>query len=79
MLCWNQDIVEKGKTIVCGHWYTSFGHSMYHNEGIDLFDTNSPEEYSQVIFDPFIDDGIVAIDATTAISNKVNCYVFEVN
>lgn len=78
MLCWHSGIVEEDKTIVCGHYHTSFGHYLYHNKGLSLEDAENADQYRQVVFDPFIDEGIAAIDATSAMSNKVNCYVFEV-
>lgn len=62
-------ILERGKTIVCGHWHTSFGHSRYESDGGE-FD-NNPN------FSPYCADGIIALDACTAISGKVNCIVIE--
>ena len=60
---------EKGKTIVCGHWHCSFGHSHYENDGGE-FD-NNPN------FTPYYGDGIIALDACTVISKKVNCIIIE--
>ena len=62
-------ILEPGKTIVCGHWHCSFGHSRYENDGGE-FD-NNPN------FNPYYGDGIIALDACTAVSRKVNCIVLE--
>lgn len=62
-------ITEPGKTIVCGHWHASFGHSRYENNGGE-FD-NSPD------FDPYYADGIIALDACTSFSGQVNCIVIE--
>lgn len=62
-------IIEPGKTIVCGHWHCSFGHSQYENDGGE-FD-NKPN------FAPYYGDGIIALDACTPISKKVNCIVIE--
>lgn len=55
---------EPGKTIVCGHWHCSYGHEVY--------EKGSPDDYS-----PFYGEGIIAIDACTALSGKVNCIVIE--
>lgn len=55
-----------GKTIVCGHWHTSFGHKLVGNS------KNSAEDFS-----PFYADGIIALDACTAYSKQVNCIVIE--
>ena len=69
--------------IMCGHFHTSYGHSRYHNEGVEFI--NPREDYAALgienpyeKFDPFIDNGIIALDACTAYSGKVNCYVIEV-
>lgn len=62
-------IIEPSKTIVCGHWNTSFGHCHYEHDGGE-FD-NSPN------FDPYYGKGIIALDACTPISGKVNCVVVE--
>ncbi len=62
-------ITEPGKTIVCGHWHCSFGHSRYENDGGE-FD-RSPN------FDPYYAEGIIALDACTHFSKKVNCIVIE--
>lgn len=62
-------VIEKGKTIVCGHWHCSFGHSHYENDGGE-FD-NNPN------FTPYYGKGIIALDACTPISKKVNCIIIE--
>ena len=62
-------ITGAGKTIVCGHWHCSFGHSHYNHDGGE-FD-NEPN------FAPYYGDGIIALDACTALSGKVNCIVVE--
>ena len=62
-------ITEPGKTIVCGHWHCSFGHSRYENDGGE-FD-------SKPNFAPYYGNGIIALDACTPVSGKVNCIVIE--
>ena len=62
-------IIEPGKTIVCGHWHCSFGHSRYEHDGSE-FDNNSN-------FAPYYGDGIIALDACTPLSHKVNCITIE--
>lgn len=62
-------IVEPSKTIVCGHWHCSFGHSRYKNDGGE-FD-NNPN------FMPYYGNGVIALDACTPISKRVNCIVIE--
>jgi serine/threonine protein phosphatase 1 len=62
-------ITEPGKTIVCGHWHTSYGHSQI-NESCSEWGEDAD-------FSPFVSEGIIAIDACTARSKKVNCIVIE--
>ena len=60
---------EPGKTIVCGHWHCSYGHASIQGKG----DESGPfADYS-----PYYNEGIIAIDACTVISRKVNCIVLE--
>lgn len=68
---WKNGIVVNNKTIYCGHWHTSYGHAVFHKEG-----TQWGED---ALFTPFIDKGIVALDACTAHSKFVNCFVVEGN
>ena len=54
------------KTIVCGHRSTRYGNSGYLN-------IEDPDR----LFDPFYYAGLIAIDATTVLSGKVNCIILE--
>ena len=63
------DVIEDGKTIVCGHWHTSYGHSKIHKKCTEF----GPD----AIFDPFNDKGIMAMDTCTAHTGRVNCVVIE--
>lgn len=79
MSCWNTGSKLAGKTIYCGHFHTSWGHHFLHSDGMEwpnLRSTNPDHRYAN--FDPFIDDGICAIDACTAFSHKVNCVILDV-
>ena len=58
----------ENKTIVCGHYHTSFGHHIQ---------DGSPEFGEGADFSPYYGDGIIAIDACTAYSGKVNVLVLE--
>ena len=62
-------VTEPNKTIVCGHYHASYGHSVYENKcsefGVDAD------------FSPFCAHGIVAIDGCTTVSGNVNCIVIE--
>ena len=64
-----KSVKEEGKTIVCGHWHASYGHSVYEGKG--------PQNGLGADFTPFIADGIIALDACTALSGFVNCIVVE--
>lgn len=63
------------KTIVCGHWHTSYAHVRYHNLGIEFPVGNAGIEKCH--FEPFIDDRIVGLDACTALTHKINVLVIE--
>lgn len=65
----HQGITEKDKTIVCGHWHCSFGHFHY-GHAVEEFGDDAN-------FNPYYENGIIAIDACTAYSRKVNCIVVE--
>ncbi len=69
MQMWNAGVIEKGKTIVCGHYRTSYGHSKIQGNGGEFGEDAD--------FSPFIDDGIIALDACTAYSGFVNCVVID--
>lgn len=69
MLAAHQGVIEPDKTIVCGHWNSSFGHSAYEGKG---------SEYgNDADFSPYFGKGIIALDACTAYSGQVNCIVIE--
>lgn len=60
---------KEKKTVVCGHWHTSYGHSRFENKGSE-FDDDAD-------FSPYIADGIIALDACTAHSGEMNVYIIE--
>lgn len=62
-------IIEPNKTVVCGHYHTSYGHSIYEHK--------CSEFGEDADFSPFYADGIIAIDGCTAVSSKVNCIVID--
>lgn len=57
-----------GETVVCGHWHTSYGWSKFRNRS---------EWGPDAEFTPFIEKGIVALDACTAYTKMVNVVVFD--
>lgn len=65
--------IEPNKTIVCGHWHCSYGHHLKSIETDNLIS----EFDEDACFDPYYDNGIIAIDACTAHTGKVNVLVLE--
>lgn len=62
-------IKEPNKTIVCGHWHASFGHSVI-GKKCSEFDEDA-------IFTPYYGDKVIGIDACTPHTGFVNCVVLE--
>lgn len=62
-------ITEREKKIVCGHWHTSYGHCWLENK--------CSEFGEDADFSPYYGENIIAIDACTAHSGRVNCLVIE--
>lgn len=75
MSMWNRGIREPNKTIVCGHWNSSWGHCNLHGNGVEYSEI---EDSIPSIHTPFYDNGIIAIDAATPYSRFVNCLKLEV-
>lgn len=61
-------IYEPNKTIVCGHWHCS---ALWHEQNPDKYD----EFGKRANFNPFITKNMIALDACTAYSHKVNVVV----
>ena len=76
MLAWKRGARIPGKTIVCGHYHSSWGHSNIHQDRKEY--PNKSRKDWQKSFEPFVDEGIIAIDACTAYSNFCNCFVIEI-
>lgn len=72
MDAWGWGIKVPDHTVVCGHWHTSWGHHYIHHTSEEW-----PQSNKEADFSPFIDDGIIALDACTAFTHKVNCIVLE--
>lgn len=66
---WSRGISLPDKTIVCGHWETKWGNVALHHFSGYL----DEKEY----YVPFIDDGIIALDACTVWTGMVNCMVIK--
>lgn len=65
---WRCKLVPENTTVVCGHWHASYGWSEFRGRS---------EWGSDAEFTPFIDNGIIAIDACTAYTQMVNVVVFD--
>ena len=65
----SEGVLEPLKTIVCGHFHASYGHSVLDGKGSEF------EEDAD--FSPYYAEGICAIDACTAHTGKINCVVIE--
>ena len=64
------EIYEPNKTIVCGHWHCS---ALWHEQNLDEY-----EEFGdKANFEPFITKNMIAIDACTTYSHKVNVVLLE--
>ena len=63
------------KTVICGHWHCSYGWSHIRQERKEW--PNKCRNDWKKSFEPFIDDGIMAIDACTAYSGLCNVIVIE--
>lgn len=77
MDCWNQKAIPEGKTVVCGHWHTSWGHCKFHGHKQEFPELNI--KGSRDSFKPFIEEGIIALDGCVVYSGIVNVAVFTVN
>lgn len=64
-----------GKTVVCGHWHCSYGWSHIRQQ-LPEFPQKNKKNWLKS-FEPFIDDGIAAIDSCVAYTGKVNVLVLE--
>lgn len=64
----NMGLNKTGKTIVFGHFHTSYAYSK--QDGTSEFGEDAK-------FDIYYGDGYIAIDGMTALSNQVNMLVIE--
>lgn len=84
---WDKGIRIPDKIIYCGHYHCSWGNAYLHDDGKEFIrkvetmytDPVTGKLEPHVNWEPFKDDGIVAMDACTAASGKVNCEVIEID
>ncbi len=72
---WDKGIRIPDKTIVCGHWHCSWGWSHLRHKYKEFPQLNNKEFKES--FQPFIEDGIIALDACTAYSKLCNIIVID--
>lgn len=63
-------VYDPDKIIVCGHWHCS---ALWHEVDPNKYDEFGPKAN----FEPFISEHIIAIDACTSYSKKVNVVIIE--
>lgn len=76
-LQWKNKLYPEGKTIVFGHFHTSYGHSH-----IDMKTKEWPQKNRKDwldAFSPWIKENAIGLDACCAYSGKINCVVFDKN
>ena len=73
---WKNGLVIPGKTIICGHWHCSWGWS-HIDQRRKEFPDKSRRNWKKS-FEPYVKEGIMAIDACTAYTEFVNCIILEV-
>lgn len=64
------------KTVVFGHWHTSWAHSHFDGDGYEL----APDGVEPTVvcnFKPYYGDGIIGMDGCTAYSGVCNCIVLD--
>ncbi len=57
------------KTILCGHWHVSYGHARYEQKGTEF----GPD----ADFSPYYGSMVIALDACTAFSGKINVIILN--
>jgi UDP-2,3-diacylglucosamine pyrophosphatase LpxH len=65
----------EGETVICGHYHCSYGWS-HIDQKYKEFPCKSHKHF-QYSFQPWIKEGIIAIDSCCAYSGKLNCIVLE--
>ena len=70
VVMYKKSIYEPNKTIVCGHWHCS---ALWHAQNPEKYEEFGPTEK----FQPFITKDVIALDACTVYTKKVNCVVVD--
>lgn len=64
-----------GKTVICGHFHCSYGWSHIRMKRKE-FPKKNRKDWEKS-FEPFVDDGIIAVDSCCAYSGLLNCIVLN--
>ena len=76
---WQKGCKLEDKTVVCGHWHCSWGWSHIKQERKE-FPNKGGDPQNPVwkkSFEPFVENGIIALDSCVAYSGFLNCIVIE--
>ena len=71
------NISGKGKKIVVGHFHTSYGHVRDKYKDKSLIEYRKLEFSDDACFDIYEDSNIIALDACTALTKKINILVID--
>lgn len=75
MKMWNNGYCLEDKIIWCGHWCCSYGWSKIRQKYKEFPQKNRKEWEKS--FQPFVDDGIIALDSCVSYSGFLNCVVYD--
>lgn len=70
VVLYKKNVYDPDKIIVCGHWHCS---ALWHEVDPNKYDEFGPKAN----FEPFISEHMIAIDACTSYSKKVNVVIIE--
>lgn len=77
MMRLKEDIKEKDKTIVVGHFHASYGNVRVKFKDKTAAEYKKLEFSNNDYFYPFVTDGLIALDACTHLTKMVNVLVIE--
>ena len=75
MEMWKNGFCLEDKIIWCGHWCCSYGWSRIRQKYKE-FPPKNRKEWEKS-FQPFVDDGIIALDSCASYSGFLNCVVYD--
>ena len=75
MKMWKSGYCLEDKIIWCGHWCCSYGWSKIRQKYKEFPQKNRKEWEKS--FQPFVDDGIIALDSGVTYSKFLNCVVYD--